>query len=301
MSELARAVDDYLRALELERGRSSHTLRAVGGDLGRFVAHAAAAGVDAPEQLDLEVFRDWLWAETEAGKAASSIARHASSARGFTAWLRSSGRGPDAARRLRSPKRDLALPRLVTVDGMDEIFAALRQRALGGDPIELRDLAIIELLYATGIRVSELCGLDLDALDLERRVARVVGKGDVERVVPFGGPCADALLDWLAHGRREVASDASGEAVFLGARGGRIGPRTVYELSRRELGRRPASGPAGPHAFRHTAATHLLDGGADLRAVQELLGHADIGTTQIYTHVSAERLRDTYRRAHPRA
>ncbi|NLT25083.1 MAG: tyrosine recombinase XerC [Microbacteriaceae bacterium] len=301
MSELARAVDDYLRALDLERGRSANTVRAIRGDLERFTAHAADAGVEHPDALDLELFRDWLWAETESGLAASSIARRASSARGFTAWLRTSGRGPDAARRLRSPKHERSLPRLVTAEGMDEIFAALRERAAGGDPIELRDLAIIELLYATGIRVSELCGLDLDRLDLERRVVRVIGKGDVERVVPFGRPCADALLDWLARGRRELATPASGEAVFLGARGGRLGPRAVYELSRRELGRRPGSGPAGPHAFRHTAATHLLDGGADLRGVQELLGHADLGTTQIYTHVSAERLRETYRRAHPRA
>lgn len=301
MSSLATAIDAYLRALDLERGRSPHTIRAIGGDLRRFADFANGQGASELDDLSLELFRDWLWHESEQGHAASTLARRSSSARGFTAWLRTSGRGEDVARRLRSPKIGRSLPRMVSADNMDAIFAELRARSATGDPVALRDEAIVELLYATGIRVSELCGLNLDSVDFERRTVRVIGKGDRERVVPFGRPCAEALTEWCARGRPEIANDRSGEALFLGARGGRLNPRTVYELSRRELEHSPGSGPAGAHTFRHTAATHLLDGGADLRSVQELLGHANLGTTQIYTHVSSERLRETYRRAHPRA
>lgn len=301
MSELRDAVADYARALDLERGRSAHTIRAARGDLDGFVAFAEARGSDNLADLNLEDFRDWLWAESEAGLASATIARRASSARGFTAWLRLTERGPDAARRLKSPKTGRTLPRMVTAGHMDDIFDDLRARAATGDPVALRDLAIVEVLYATGIRVSELCSLDLDSLELERRMLRVIGKGNRERVVPFGAPCAEALVEWLARGRRALASEAAGEALFLGARGRRINSRTVYELARHQLEHSPGTGPAGPHTFRHTAATHLLDGGADLRGVQELLGHADLGTTQIYTHVSTERLRETYRQAHPRA
>lgn len=301
MSALETSIDDYLRSLDLERGRSPHTIRAVAGDLRRFADFAAEHGATTIDDLGLDVFRDWLWHESEAGHAASTLARRASSARGFTAWLRSTGRGEDSARRLRSPKTGRSLPRMVSGDNMDAIFNELRARSATGDPIALRDEAIIELLYATAVRVSELCQLNLDSVDLERRTLRVIGKGDRERVVPFGAPCADALIDWLTRGRPALANDRSGEALLLGARGGRINPRTVYDLTRRELEHSPGSGPAGAHTFRHTAATHLLDGGADLRTVQELLGHANLGTTQIYTHVSNERLRETYRRAHPRA
>lgn len=301
MTALRQAIEDYLHALDRERGRSPHTIRAIGGDLERAAAFAQGQGIDDPAALDLELFRDWLWRESEDGHAPATIARRASSARGFTAWLKRTGRGEDVARRLKSPKSGRTLPRMVTDSGMDTILSGLEASAATGDPVALRDHAIIELLYATGIRVSELCSLDLGAIDLDRRTARVVGKGDRERLVPFGGPCAAALTEWLVRGRPELDTSAAGTALFLGARGGRIDPRTVYALSRRELERTPGSGPAGPHTFRHTAATHLLDGGADLRGVQELLGHADLGTTQIYTHVSAERLREAYRQAHPRA
>lgn len=181
------------------------------------------------------------------------------------------------------------------------MLEGLEARTATGDPVALRDLALVELLYGGAIRVSECCAIDVDDVDFERRTMRVVGKGDKERTVPFGGPAAEALVDYLHRGRPELLQEQSRDALFLGARGGRINARTVYELARRELQETPGGGPAGPHAFRHTAATHLLDGGADLRSVQELLGHADLGTTQVYTHVSAERLRDAYRLAHPRA
>ena len=301
MTALLAAIEDYLVALERERGRSAHTIRATAGDLERAADFAQGRGITDVDDLDLELFRDWLWAESESGHAPATIARRASSARGFTAWLKRTGRGEDAARRLKSPKSGRTLPRMVSGDGMSGILAGLAARAETGDPVGLRDHAIVELLYATGMRVSELCTLDVGAIDLDRRTARVIGKGDRERIVPFGGPCASALTEWLVRGRAELAADHSGEALFLGARGGRVNARTVYDLSRRVLEATPGSGPSGPHTFRHTAATHLLDGGADLRGVQEFLGHADLGTTQIYTHVSAERLREAYRQAHPRA
>jgi integrase/recombinase XerC len=196
---------------------------------------------------------------------------------------------------------------------MDQLLTALAERAATGDPIALRDSAIVELLYASALRVSELTGLDVDDVDLDRLTVRVLGKGAKERVVPFGVPAQAAIVDYLnkarpaliaAHARTvhaRPAQKAASHAMFLGARGGRIGTRTVYQLVAGLLADLPGGGPAGPHALRHTAATHLLDGGADLRAVQELLGHASLGTTQIYTHVSMERLKESYRVAHPRA
>ena len=207
----------------------------------------------------------------------------------------------DAAARLRAPKADKTLPRVITREQIDGILDQLAARAEEGDPGALRDVGVVELLYAAGIRVSELTGLDVDDVDLERLTVRVVGKGSKERVVPFGVPALRALSAWLAVGRPRLASNASGAALFLGSRGARLGTRAVYQLVAGLLADVPGRGPSGPHALRHTAATHLLDGGADLRAVQELLGHASLGTTQIYTHVSTERLKEAYRIAHPRA
>nr|WP_225751601.1 tyrosine recombinase XerC [Pseudoclavibacter sp. Marseille-Q3772] len=305
MTALRAAIDDYARALELERGRSPHTIKAAVGDLTRFADYVERGGEVTPDELTLEDFREWLWQESEQGHAPSTIARRASSARAFTAWLSASDRGDDVARRLKSPKAGRTLPRMVSRESMDTILNHLQERAETDDPIALRDHAIIELLYATGMRVSELCALTRASVDFTTRTVRVVGKGNSERVIPFGQPAALALRRWLEDGRpRIVDSTKSGsrtEALFLGARGGAINQRAVYELSKTLLEYAPGAGPAGPHTFRHTAATHLLDGGADLRGVQEFLGHADLGTTQIYTHVSAERLRETYRRAHPRA
>nr|WP_217498923.1 tyrosine recombinase XerC [Leifsonia sp. C5G2] len=207
----------------------------------------------------------------------------------------------DAAARLRAPKADKTLPRVITREQMDAMIAGLAKRAENGEPGSLRDVALIEVLYAAGIRVSELTGLDVDDVDLDRLTLRVVGKGSKERVVPFGVPALRAIGRWITAGRPILATAASGPALFLGARGGRIGSRAVYQLVAGLLADLPGGGPSGPHALRHTAATHLLDGGADLRAVQEILGHASLGTTQIYTHVSSERLKEAYRIAHPRA
>ncbi|MEY9953851.1 site-specific recombinase XerD [Leifsonia sp. EB34] len=190
---------------------------------------------------------------------------------------------------------------MITRAQIDGLLDALAARAEGGEPASIRDVAVIEMLYAAGIRVSELTGLDVDDVDLERLTLRVVGKGNKERVVPFGVPALRAIRRYLEVARPALAAERSGPALLLGARGGRLGTRAVYQLVASLLADLPGGGPAGPHTLRHTAATHLLDGGADLRAVQEILGHASLGTTQIYTHVSTERLKETYRIAHPRA
>ncbi|TPX03009.1 tyrosine recombinase XerC, partial [Schumannella luteola] len=279
-----------------------HTVRAYGGDLADLVAFAEALGQPDASELDLETLRDWVWRGSQSGLAASTLGRRVSSARSFTAWLARRGVvAPDPGLRLRTPRAGRRLPRVLTRAQMDALLERLQEAAAEGDPVALRDLAIIELLYASALRVSELVGLDLDDVDRTGRTVRVLGKGAKERVVPYGAPAARALDDYLDRGRPALASAGSGPALLLGARGGRLGTRTVYELVARELHELPGSGPAGPHALRHTAATHLLDGGADLRIVQELLGHASLATTQLYTHVSTERLRESYRLAHPRA
>ena len=171
----------------------------------------------------------------------------------------------------------------------------------GGSPQDLRDRLVLELLYATGVRVGELCGLDVDDVDDGRRVLRVLGKGARERTVPFGQPAAQALTAWLGQGRPQWATARSGPALLLGRRGGRLDPRAARSLVHRRLADVPGAPDLGPHGLRHSAATHLLEGGADLRSVQELLGHASLATTQLYTHVSVERLRSSYAQAHPRA
>jgi integrase/recombinase XerC len=269
------AIDAFTRHLVLERGLSDNTARGYRGDLLDLAGFAERAGVTEAEALDLELLRDWQWAASER-IAKSTVARRTVAVRGFTAWLARTGRAPaDVGARLRAPKGDRHLPRVLTRAQLDGLFQTLEGRAAGDDPIALRDLAIIELLYASAIRVSELTGLD-QALD---------------RYLDRGRP---ALL-------RDGIDTLLLDALFLGARGARLTPRSVYQLVASLLADLPGSGPAGPHTFRHTAATHLLDGGADLRAVQELLGHASLATTQIYTHVSTERLKSAYATAHPRA
>lgn len=304
---LESAIADYVRAVELERGASAHTIRAYRADLGSLARHLDMRGAEPdPALLDLEVLRDWAWAQRDAGLATATLARRASTVRGFTAWLARTGRAPaDAGARLRAPRPDRSLPRVLTRSQVDELLDQLTARAAGHDPIALRDVAIVELLYASALRVSELVGLDQAHVDDARRTVRVMGKGAKERVVPYGLPAGRALEAYRERGRpaldaRRAKSEPS-DALFLGTQGQRLGTRSVYALVAALLADTAGAGPSGPHAFRHSAATHLLDGGADLRAVQEILGHASLGTTQIYTHVSAERLASAYRTAHPRA
>ncbi len=303
---IARAVDDFVASLASERGFSPNTSKAYRSDLESLSDFLAGRSIEECDRLELDDLRDWLWKSTEQGMAKASISRRAASARAFTSWLRRMGVIElDPGVRLKSPKPDKSLPRVVTEVSLDSIFAALTARAALGGPGDVRDLAIIELLYASGMRVSELVGLDVDSLDLDRLTAMVTGKGNKQRVVPFGSPAASALADYIRQARPLLLKTPEGavptSALFLGARGGRLNVRSVYQLVASLLADIPGTGPSGPHTLRHTAATHLLDGGADLRVVQEMLGHASLGTTQIYTHVSMERLRASYEQAHPRA
>lgn len=302
-SALREAIALHLRALELERGVSAHTLRAYAGDLETLADFAEQNGAaDDPARWDLELLRDWVWQQNEHELAASTLARRTSSVRGFTAWLARTGRTTaDAGARLRAPRGERRLPRVLTRTQIDGLLDDLEVRAESDAPAALRDRVIVELLYASALRVSELVGLDLGDVDDQRRVVRVLGKGAKERIVPFGLPAQRAVRAYLERGRPALESEGSGEALLLSPRGRRVSTRAVYALVAGLLSELPGSGPSGPHTLRHTAATHLLDGGADLRAVQEILGHASLGTTQIYTHVSAERLAAVYRTAHPRA
>jgi integrase/recombinase XerC len=299
--EYAAAVEAFTVHLAQVRRLSPATVRAYRSDLadlGRTLRDGSLASVD------LEVLREWLWQATQRGDARSTLARRAAAVRSFFGWAHETELiDVDPSLRLVAPRRSKTLPVVASADGMRELLEGQRIAAESGDPVLLRDHAILELLYAAGIRVSELCGADVDDLDLHRRTLRVLGKGSKEREVPFGGPAAAAVGAFLTRARPMLLTRAERPtaALFLGVRGGRIGPRTVYALVARVLGPVVGSEHVGPHALRHSAATHLLDGGADLRAVQELLGHASLGTTQIYTHVSAERLTAAYRLAHPRA
>ncbi|HWK78692.1 tyrosine recombinase [Microbacterium sp.] len=299
--ELGLATEAFATHLEQVRRLSPATVRAYRSDLRDL---AASAGDAALSEVDLEMLREWLWRATQRGDARSTLARRAAAARSFFAWAKDEELiSADPALRLIAPKRGRTLPAVASKEGMRDLLDARAHLAAQDDPEDLRDHAILELLYGSGMRVSELCGLDIDDLDQERATARVLGKGSKERVVPFGRPAHDAIAAYITRGRPALAARAASgsPAVFLGARGGRIGPRAIYTLVAAALGPIIGADAVGPHALRHSAATHLLDGGADLRAVQEILGHASLGTTQIYTHVSAERLTATYRLAHPRA
>lgn len=297
-SQAAAIFTDHLARV---RRLAPATIRAYRSDL---VDLAEATGDGEVRAVDLEALRDWLWRATQRGDARSTIARRTSTARTFFDWALEEGLiASDPAARLVTPKRPQHLPTVATADGVRELLDDLGGRAQEGEPVALRDHAMLELLYGAGIRVAELCGLHLGDVDRERATMRVVGKGSKERVVPFGAPALAALDAYIVRGRPVLRARASAapSALFLGVRGGRIGPRSVYEVVARELGPVVGERTVGPHALRHSAATHLIDGGADLRAVQELLGHASLGTTQIYTHVSSERLKAAYALAHPRA
>ena len=302
--DLTRAADDYVVHLAAERGFSANTVKSYRSDLDQLLAFAADRGASTTDDLDLELLREWLWHSTQQQHLAkATIARRAASARGFSAWLaRTHTAETNAGARLKAPKSDHHLPRVLSRDQMNGILERVQQRADTGDAIAIRDHAIIELLYASALRVSELTGLGLGDVDLGRLTVRVLGKGAKERVVPFGVPARTALVRYLNGARQELTADtAAASPVFVGSRGARITSRAVYELVSGLLATVPGSGPSGPHTLRHTAATHLLDGGADLRAVQELLGHASLGTPQLYTHVTSERLKEAYRLAHPRS
>ncbi|MEU4219158.1 tyrosine recombinase XerC [Actinoplanes sp. NPDC026623] len=292
---MRQAVDDFGLHLARVDNRSAHTVRAYVGDVVSLLDHAARLGCAAPADLDIAVLRGWLAQRMTDGAARTSQARRAAAARTFTAWAHRSGSAPaDVGAALSSPRAHRDLPSVLRADQAADLVVT------AADPHSVRDRAVLELLYATGVRVSELCGLDVADLDEGRRVVRVFGKGAKERVVPYGIPAQRALDDWLLRGRAAVAHAGSGDALFLGARGGRLQPTLVRRIVA-SAARGSGLPHTSPHDLRHAAATHLLDGGADLRAVQDLLGHASLSSTQIYTHVSTERLRAAFKQAHPRA
>lgn len=300
--ELGGALAAFAAYLSAERAVSPHTIRAYLGDLQSLLLHAASEGVTSLEGLELGTLRRWLGMQSQAGGARSTLSRRAATARAFTAWALQEGRiQSNPALRLKAPKREQSLPVVLQAQQLTRLLAGLSEAADSGTPLALRDRAIVELLYATGIRVGELTGLDADDLDQDRRTLRVIGKGNKERTVPYGLPASLALDDWLRRGRPVLAREGSGPALFLGARGGRVDQRQVRALVHGLFEALGDTSASGPHALRHSAATHLLDGGADLRAVQEILGHSSLATTQIYTHVSVDRLRQSYQQAHPRA
>jgi site-specific recombinase XerD len=333
---LSSALAEFCRHLSAERALSRHTVRAYQGDIQSLLEYAWRCGVGDPGSLDLTTLRGWLANQHQGGAARATLARRGAAARAFTAYAHRRGwLAADPGPQLGTPKARRVLPQVLRRDEMNLVLAdcedrALREFAAGqrtAAALAMRDAAVLEVLYATAIRVSELCELDIGGLDRERRTVRVLGKGNKERVVPVGLPALRALSRWEELGRPVVANERSSAALFLGARGGRLDPRTARRIVHARLrtagqpgapgqgaagAEEPAGGAAddagtsavrdaGPHAIRHTAATHLLEGGADLRSVQEMLGHSSPATTQIYTHVTAERLKSTYRQAHPRA
>ena len=292
--------DDYLA---LQCGRSAHTRRAYLGDLRSLFAFLdeRALGTGLSE-LTLPVLRSWLAAGAGAGVARTTLARRTSAVKAFTAWAVRRGLiAGDPATRLQVPKARRALPSVLRQDQALAAMSAAESGTQQGDPLALRDRLIVELLYATGIRVSELCGLDIDDVDTGHRLLRVLGKGNKQRSAPFGEPAADALREWLADGRPALVTADSGPALLLGARGGRLDVRQARTVVHQTVAAVDGAPDMGPHGLRHSAATHLLEGGADLRVVQELLGHASLATTQLYTHVSVARLRAVHDQAHPRA
>ena len=286
----------FLAQLEA-RGMSDNTIKAYRSDLSDLLEFLS----DTKQELTLDALRDWMWRQSEAGATKSTLARKTSSAKAFTEFLFERGNLlSDPGLRLRAPKLERTLPKVASEKSLAEVFSRLGELAQDQSPSSLRDLCAFELLYATGMRVSELAGLNISDIDYSRKLLKVTGKGNKQRMLPYGDAAAKALNEYIRAGRPKLVNESSPEALLLTSRGKRVGVRQLYSLVANLLAQ-TATGPAGPHTLRHSAATHLLDHGADLRAVQEILGHSSLATTQIYTHVSVERLRDAFEQAHPRA
>lgn len=289
-------LDRFAAYLTGELGRSPHTVRGYLADLRVLLAYLDEGG-HRIEDLDVQLIRGWLSRSRDAGASRSTRARRVAAVRALTRFLHREGTlATDPGPRLVGPGQQRSLPRV-----LDEAQAetVLSREPSGEIPTDVRARAVVEVLYATGIRVAELCALDLSDVDRQRDTVRVLGKGAKERTVPIGVPALEALDAWVTRARPELATPSSGTALLLGARGGRLGVRQARGDVHSHL--RAAGVEGAPHGLRHSAATHLLNGGADLRSVQEFLGHASPRSTQVYTHVSVDRLRDTYRQAHPRA
>ncbi len=296
VSELQAQSQRFLSQLAA-RGVAENTLKAYASDIADLIGFLG----DTKQVIDLESIRSWLYRVLEAGASKATLARKTSSIKGFTAWLfENKDLESDPGIRLRSPKLDRPLPKVATESALAEVFERLKASATEDSPVGIMTLCVMELLYATGMRVSELAGIDLQDIDHARTLIRVTGKGDKQRMLPYGANAKSALDAWLKNGRPKFEVESSPNSLLLSSRGGRVGVRQLYDAVAKQLAQ-TNTGSAGPHTLRHSAATHLLDHGADLRAVQEILGHASLATTQIYTHVSIERLRASFEQAHPRA
>ena len=300
-TEISFLVEDFALELSRVKGHSDNTVKAYLSDINDLISFMVSKSQTEISDLDLELVRDWLWRASEKGLSKTTLARKSAAVRAFTAWLHKNGKLEiDPGLKLRSPKAGRPLPKVVSRESMKEVFEKLEPLAKPENPAAIQDLLIVELLYGSGIRVSELVGLNLEDIDYGRKILRVTGKGNKQRMVPYSEPAGFAIDKWISKGRPQFDNEISQGALLINSRGKRVGVRQVYALVAKLLSETPV-GQAGPHALRHSAATHLLDGGADLRAVQELLGHSSLATTQIYTHVSVDRLKQGYLKAHPRA
>ena len=294
-------ITQYEEHLALVRNLSDNSIRGYVTDLESFLKHMSKLGIVEFNQLEIEHIRSWLANLQSTGIARATLTRRIVSIRAFTNWAAANGwLTSDLGANLAIPKPHRVLPEVLNVDEAATVIKSLEVR-VAEEPTALnyRDLAILEVLYGSGIRVSELCGLDLGDIDNSRNTLNVIGKASKQRVVPLGIPAMTALSNYLKNGRGEFVNQLSQSAVFLGSRGKRIDQRTVRQIVYEAM--KAVGASMGPHGLRHSAATHLLEGGADLRTVQEILGHASLATTQIYTHVSPERLQSAYKQAHPRA
>ncbi|TDU29610.1 integrase/recombinase XerC [Arthrobacter sp. JUb115] len=317
-AKFAEPVADYLEYLQRERGRSTNTLRAYEVDLrnlGQFLLHHAQD--PSLKQISVDTLRDWLAQLHESQISRTTLARRISAVKSFFAWaLKHQLIDADPALRLAAPRKERRLPHVLQPSQIDRLLSETAQPPAGKEVSEskpepapdaksqavaARDKVIAELLYASGLRISELVALDVDDIDFERRTVKVLGKGNKERVVPFGKPAERVIIGWIRSHRKVLARQEAQGALLVGVRGARLNVRQAREVISKALQSLGDTAASGPHALRHTVATHLLDGGADLRAVQEFLGHASLATTQLYTHVSVDRLRQSYRQAHPRA
>ena len=303
MPTFEKVLGEYTHHLTKERSLSEHTTRAYLGDLTSFFDNLELQKVDDLSNVTIAHIRSWLATQQVKGGARTTLSRRAVSIRLFTKWATKKGfLAKDIGLTLATPKGHRTLPEVLSVADATVAMDSLATRGAEEESAtSIRDCAILEVLYASGARVSELCGLDLDDIDYQRNTILVLGKGNKERTIPLGNPAMKALNNWIKSARSEMANGGSGEAVFLGVRGKRIDQRTVRTVVYEALEALEGAQRLGPHALRHSAATHLLEGGADLRTVQEILGHASLATTQIYTHVSTERLQKAFKQAHPRA
>lgn len=303
MPTFEKVLGEYTHHLTKERSLSEHTTRAYLGDLTSFLDNLKLQKVDDLSSVTIAHIRSWLATQQVKGGARTTLSRRAVSIRLFTKWATKKGfLAKDIGITLATPKGHRTLPEVLSVADATVAMDSLATRVAEEESAtSIRDCAILEVLYASGARVSELCGLDLEDIDYQRNTILVLGKGNKERTIPLGNPAMKALNNWIKNARTEMTNGASGEAVFLGVRGKRIDQRTVRTVVYEALEALEGAQRLGPHALRHSAATHLLEGGADLRTVQEILGHASLATTQIYTHVSTERLQKAFKQAHPRA